>query len=185
LRHGEMHLNYLHRVSVLYEFATNFTDNDWKQKHVHAQKIYNKIDDSLPAAARSKFRELMMEDRKKSSMTVTRIRECLDTLLLIFGDELKTAMGSQRHIVPMVDAIQSKPKHFSEKKKEFNCWNCGSSGHMKRFCPEMGNNRESKTSGRKGQVQCFSCQGFGHISARCPNKKNGHTKWDRQTKKDQ
>ena len=66
---GETHLNYLHRVSVLYEFATEFSDEEWKKSHVHAQKIYNKIDDSLPTSARSKFRELMMEDRKNSSMT--------------------------------------------------------------------------------------------------------------------
>ena len=185
LRHGETHLNYLHRVSVLYQFATEINDGAWKDQHVHAQKIYNKIDDSLPTNSRSKFRELMMEDRKKSSMTVDKIRTCLDTILLIFGDELKSAMGSQRHVVPIVDAIQSKHKQYSEKKKTVICWNCGSSGHMKRFCPETGNNREPKTSGRKGQVQCFSCQGFGHISARCPNKQKGHSKWNREPKKDQ
>ena len=185
LRHGETHLNYLHRVSVLYEFATEFSDEEWKKSHVHAQKIYNKIDDSLPTSARSKFRELMMEDRKNSSMTVPKIRTCLDTVLLIFGDELKSAMGSQRHVVPIVDAIQSKPKQYQEKRKEFVCWSCGSSGHMKRDCPDKGHNREPKTSGRKGQVQCFSCQGFGHISASCPSKQNGHSKWNRGPKKNQ
>ena len=185
LRHGETHLNFFHRVCVLYEFATEFVDSDWKDSHVHAQKIYNKIDDSLPAAARSKFRELMMEARKNSSMTVAKIRTCLDTVLLIFGDELKSAMGSQRHIVPIVDAIQSKPKQFQERKKGFVCWICGSSGHMKRDCPQKGNNRESKTSGRKDQARCFTCQGFGHMSTVCPNKQNGHSKWSRDTKKNQ
>ena len=127
----------------------------------------------------------MMEDRKNSSMTVPKIRTCLDTVLLIFGDELKSAMGSQRHVVPIVDAIQSKPKQYQEKRKEFVCWSCGSSGHMKRDCPDKGHNREPKTSGRKGQVQCFSCQGFGHISASCPSKQNGHSKWNRGPKKNQ
>ena len=185
LRHGETHLNFFHRVCVLYEFATEFVDQEWKDSHVHAQKIYNKIDDSLPAAARSKFRELMMEARRNSSMTVAKIRTCLDTVLLIFGDELKSAMGSQRHIVPIVDAIQSKPKQFQERKKGFVCWICGSPGHMKRDCPQKGNNRESKTSGRKDQARCFTCQGFGHMSTVCPNKQNGHSKWSRDTKKNQ
>ena len=54
----------------------------------------------------------MIGDRKASTMTVDKIRACLDTVLLIFGDELKSAMGAQRHVVPMVDAIQSKPKSF-------------------------------------------------------------------------
>ena len=185
LKHGETHLNYLHRMSVLYEFATNFSDQQWKEQHIHAQKIYNKMDDALPQAARSKFRELMMDDRKKGSMTVAKIRGCLETVLLIFGDELKSAMGSQRHVVPMVDAIQSKSKPFPAKKKEVTCWKCGSTGHMKRFCPEKGNGREPKTSGRRGKVQCYSCQGFGHFSAQCPNKKNGQNKWSGETKKDQ
>ena len=182
LRHGEMHLNYLHRMNVLYEFAINNSDANWKSNHLHAQKIYNKIDNSLPSSARSKFRELMMEARKQSDMTVDKIRTSLETVLMIFKDELKSAMGSQRHIVPTVDAIQSKSRRFPSRTKEVICWKCGSSGHMKRFCPQKGNNREPKTSGRKEKVQCFSCQGFGHISNRCPNKQRGQNKWNRENK---
>ena len=176
LKHGESHLNYMHRVGVLYGCAANLDDAKWKEEHIHAQKIYNKIDDSLPTNARSKFRELMMEDRKNSSMKFSKIRACLETVILIFGDELKTAMGSQRHVVPIVDAIQSKPKQFTNK-KDCICWNCGSSGHMKRFCPEKGNNREPKTSGRRDSVKCFFCGGFGHFAAKCPNKREGNNKW--------
>ena len=185
IRHGETHLNFLYRVSNLYECATNFTGQQWKEQHIHAQKIYNKIDDSLPTAARSKFRELMMGDRKQASMTVGKIRECLETVILIYGDEFKSAMGSQRHVVPMVDAIQSKSRKFPSNKKEVNCWNCGSTGHMKRFCPEKGNNRESKTSGRSESGRCFICQGIGHFAARCPNKRDGHSKWSQGTKTNQ
>ena len=187
LRHGETHLNFLHRMSVLYEFATDFSDAKWKENNMHAQKIYNKVDDSLPSGAKSKFRELMMEDRKKSTMTLEKIRDALDTVLLIFGDELKLKMGAQRHVVPMVDAIQSKGKQFqtSKKKQVVSCWKCGSPGHMKRFCTEKGNNREPKTPGRKDKLQCYSCQGFGHFSAQCPNKKNRQNKWDREVKKSQ
>ena len=177
LRHGETHLNYLHRMQVLYEFATDFSDSEWKKNHMHAQKIYNKIDDSLPKVAKSKFRELMMGDRKKSEMTLDKIRSALDTIIMIFGDELKIAMGAQRHVVPMVDAIQSKSQSFPSK-QGVTCYNCKETGHIKRFCPNKGNNRESKTSGRKGSVQCFNCQGFGHISARCPTKREGHNKWN-------
>ena len=182
LKHGESHLNYLHRVCVLYGFATNFSDKAWKDQHVHAQKIYNKIDDSLPMTARSKFRELMIADRKASSMTISKIRGCLDTVLLIYGDEVKAAMGSQQHLVPMVDAIQSKSKPFPQRKKEFVCWNCGSEGHLKRFCPvDKGNNREPKTSGRSDSIKCYSCQGFGHVASNCPKRTSGHSKWsDRQ-----
>ena len=188
LKHGETHLNFLHRVSILYECAANFSDAKWKELHFHAQKIYNKIDDSLPTAARSKFRELMMEHRKKSSMTFGVIRESLETVLLIYGDEFKSAMGSQGHIVPMVDAIQSKSRPFTPKKKEVTCWNCGSTGHMRRFCPEKGNNREPKTSGRRNTYEskrCFICNGTGHFAAECPNRRDGHKKWDQGVKNDQ
>ena len=178
LRHGETHLNYLHRISVLYQFAASSNDESWKSNHVHAQKIYNKIDDSLPSSARSKFRELMIEDRKKSSMTVEKIRACLDTILLIFGDELKSAMGSQRHVVPIVDAIQSTAKQYSDKKSAVKCWKCGRLGHMKRNCKEKGHNREPKTPGRYEKVQCYNCQGYGHMSAGCQNKRRGHSKWN-------
>ena len=182
LKHGETHLNYLNRVCILYEFATNFSDQTWMKEHVHAQKIYNKIDDSLPTIARSKFRELMIADRKASTMTIAKIRACLDTVLLIYGDEIKSAMGSQRHIVPMVDAIQSKSKPFPERRKEFVCWRCGSEGHMKRNCPgDKGNNREPKTSGRKDSIQCYSCQGYGHVASSCPKGRSGQNRWsDRQ-----
>ena len=182
LKHGETHLNYLNRVCILYEFATNFSDKEWKKEHVHAQKIYNKIDDSLPTIARSKFRELMIGDRKASTMTIEKIRTCLDTVLLIYGDEIKAAMGSQSHIVPIVDAIQSKSKVYPQKKKEFVCWNCGSEGHMKRNCPtDKGNQREPKTSGRKDSIQCYSCQGYGHVASQCPKGTNGRSRWtDRQ-----
>ena len=186
LKHGETHLNYLNRVCILYEFATNFSDQTWKDEHVHAQKIYNKIDDSLPTIARSKFRELMIADRKASTMTIVKIRACLDTVLLIYGDEIKAAMGSQRHIVPMVDAIHSKSKPFPQKNKGFVCWNCGKEGHMRRNCTEdKGNKREPKTSGRKDSIQCYSCQGYGHVASDCPkgtvNRTNGRNRWsDRQ-----
>ena len=185
LRHGETHLNYLHRVSVLYQFAASSNDESWKTSHVHAQKIYNKIDDSLPSSARSKFRELMIEDRKNSSMTVAKIRACLDTILLIFGDELKSAMGSQRHVVPIVDAIQSKAKQYSEKKSAVKCWKCGRPGHFKKDCRQKGNNREPKTPGSNEAVQCYNCQEYGHRSAGCPNKRRGHSKWNHDPKKDQ
>ena len=190
LKHGETHLNYLHRVSVVYEFAANFADSSWKTNHIHAQKIYNKIDDSLPTAARSKFRELMMDKRKKSAMTFDSIKECLDTVLLIYGDEIKLAMGSQRHVLPMVDAIQSKPRSFSSKKKEVVCFKCGEVGHMKRFCPQKGNNREPKTTGRRNPYndnsrRCFICNGLGHFARGCPNKQNEHGNWSQGTKNDQ
>ena len=201
LKHGETHLNYLNRVCILYEFATNFSDQKWKEEHVHAQKIYNKIDDSLPTIARSKFRELMIADRKASTMTIVKIRACLDTVLLIYGDEIKAAMGSQRHIVPMVDAIHSKSKPFPQKNKGFVCWNCGKEGHMRRNCTEdKGNKREPKTSGRKDSIQCYSCQGYGHVASECPKgtvdrtngrnrwsdrQNSGHNKWSYGSKKDQ
>ena len=179
LKHGETHLNYLHRICVLYEFATNFSDKEWKKEHVHAQKIYNKIDDSLPTIARSKFRELMIADRKNSSMTVTKIREYLDTVLLIYKDEIKAALGSHGHIVPMVDAIQSKSKHFPQKNKGYVCWNCGKEGHMKRHCKEnKGNPREPKTSGRKDSIQCYRCQGFGHLASDCGKRTSGQNRWN-------
>ena len=197
LKHGETHLNYLNRVCILYEFATNFSDQKWKEEHVHAQKIYNKIDDSLPTIARSKFRELMIADRKASTMTIGKIRACLDTVLLIYGDEIKAAMGSQRHIVPMVDAIQSKSTPFPQKKKGYVCWNCGRDGHMRRNCTvDKGNKREPKTSGRNNSIQCYDCQGYGHVAADCAKRKNGqkgwndrqssgHNKWSYGSKKDQ
>ena len=116
--------------------------------------------------------------RKDSSMTMEKVRSALDTVLTIFKDELKLPMASQRHIVPMVDAIQNNAKQFEKTKKETVCWKCNSPGHMKKDCPK-GSKRESKTKpgNSTNSRRCYSCQGVGHFAAQCPNRKREHNKW--------
>ena len=177
IKHGESHLNYYFRISGLYQMAANTTEG-WKDVHSHAQNIYFKIENSLPSAARSKFKELMIEHRKDSSMKMANIRSTLDTVLMIFKDELKNSMASQRHMVPMVDAIKSNSKEFEKPKRELVCWKCNSRGHMKKDCPQA-SNRESKTKpgSSTNSRRCYSCQGVGHFAAQCPNRKREHSKW--------
>ena len=178
LKHGESHLNYYHRILCLYQIAANLT-GEWQKDHSHALKIYFKIEDSLPSSAKSKFRELMMTARKASTMTVKGVRDQLDIILTIYKDELKIAMGSQLHSVPMVDAIQAKPSQYeTTNKKEMVCWKCNKSGHMKRDCRLKGNTREPKTqSGSSFQRKCYKCGGVGHFAAQCATKSQEHSKW--------
>ena len=190
LKHGECHRSYYYRVVNLYQIANGLSDEadgegkTWKDRHSHALKIYFKIEDSLPSGPKAKFIELMIESRVQNAMTLAIINGHLDTIMRIYKDELKKTLGSQKHVLPEVDAIQSKHKKQYQKpmSNERKCWICNKPGHQKKDCPDRYNRRETKTSGSRDKpMQCYKCTGLGHFAKQCPSRyqvnSREHSKW--------
>ena len=192
IKRGECHRSYYYRVINLYQIANSLTDakdnadKTWKDYHNHALKIYFKIEDSLPSGPKAKFIELMMESRTQNAMTVPIINANLETILRIYKEDLKKTLGSQKHVLPEIDAIKSrnhKNQYPKSNDNERKCWICNKPGHQKKDCPDRFNKRETKTkSGSKDKpMQCYKCTGLGHFAKQCPNRysvsSREHSKW--------
>ena len=192
IKQGECHRTYYYRVINLYQIANSLTnakdgqDKTWKDYHSHALKIYFKLEDSLPSGPRAKFIELMMDSRTKNAMTVPIINTNLETILRIYKEDLKKSLGSQKHVLPEIDAIQSrhdKKQYQKSNDNERKCWICNKPGHQKKDCPDRFNKRETKTKSgsRDKPMQCYKCTGLGHFAKQCPNRysvsSREHTKW--------
>ena len=192
IKRGECHRSYYYRVINLYQIANSLTDakdssnKTWKEYHSHALKIYFKIEDSLPSGPKAKFIELMMDSRTKNAMTVPVINANLETILRIYKEDLKKTLGSQKHVLPEIDAIKSrnnKSQYQKSNDNERKCWICNKPGHQKKDCPDRFNKRETKTKSgsRDKPMQCYKCTGLGHFAKQCPNRysvsSREHSKW--------
>ena len=95
---------------------------------------------------------LLSLERRVDDIQQTLQRLCTDGLRRQSTDLAEDGGASSRGGVALVSGDRRRPP--------LRCFDCGDSGHTRRFCP--------KRRGSAGSRQCFACGGIGHLFRDCP-----------------